>query len=158
MNYADQAMQSILDGRSKWTATAQNAESLVLTSQILLMEVVRLLHRSSVQCHEADPNTGFVVGSETERHPVDSAAALLIGSLEGTEKGGSVLDDGELLWNLANKKAFMFQTMNNLGYSKVNEALMSLLYTAKVELDAVLCLALNNTVHRIEQYMQVGIL
>jgi len=159
-NYADRAIRAVLDGSSKWKFTSQKTAALVLTSttQIVFMETIRQLHNAVVKCKEADPDIGFVIHSEADRHPIDNAVALLVGSMEGTELGGSALDDGELLWHLANEKAFMFQTLNDLGYARVNEALLDRLYAAEGELDAASCPKLEKTVAQIEQLLQVGML
>lgn len=153
-------MRLILDGQSKWKTPAHRTEALVLTCafQIVYMETIRQLKDAVVKCQEADPVLGFTVESDTGRHPVDNSAALIIGSLEGTQPGGSLLEDGELVWNLANKRAFQFQTVNEYNYAIVNRRLIDLLYAAKGELDGVACTKLQDTVDQIIRNIQVGII
>jgi hypothetical protein len=159
-NYADKSMRLILSGQTKWNTTAHRTEALVLTSafQIVYMETIVQLYDSVAKCREADPVLGFTEESATDRHPLDKTAALLIGSLEGTQLGSSILGDGELVWNLANQRAFQFQTMNENDYAIVNRELIDLLYAGKGELDGVACSKLKPTVDRIVSLMQVGII
>lgn len=159
-NYADSSIRQILNGQSKWTTTAQRTEALALTSafQIVYMEAIRQLYDSVAKCRAADPTLGFILDSGADRNPLDNAAALLIGSMEGTQTGGSLLQDGELVWHLGNKRAFQFQTMNDLGYATVNQNIIDLLYAGNGELDGVACTKLQTTVDQIVGLMQVSII
>lgn len=161
-NYADKRMRLVLDGQSKWTATAHKTEALVLTSafQIVYMEVLFHLSDAVNKCDAivAQGGSTFAVALETDRHPIDNIAALLIGSLEGSQEGGSFPEDGELVWNLANKRAFQFQTMNEEEFAIVNQELMNLLFAAKGEMDGLACSKLRTTTEKISRYMQVGLI
>jgi hypothetical protein len=158
--YADKAILEALDGTGKWgTRTAkERAEVISLTSsfQIVYMEIIRKLNNAVDQCHITDPEFGVDYSSG---HRLDEAAAMIIGSMEGNGIGGSSdLDDGQLLWNLANERAFQFQTTNKMNYAEVNSEIFDLLYAAKGELDAVACTNLERTVLRLQQLMTVGII
>jgi hypothetical protein len=158
-NYAANTIKTIFDGQSKWTVPSQRAEALVLTSafQIVFMETLSYLQNAIARCGQVDSMVGFVPDSDTDRHPLDNAAALIIGSLEGTQVGGSFAVDGELVWNLANKRAFQFKTMNDEEFALVNQELIDLLYTAKGEMDGGACDKLSTTIDKIVRFMQVGI-
>jgi hypothetical protein len=160
MEYANKAIMEALDGTGKWgTRTAkERAELIALTSsfQIVYMETIRKLNNAVDECNIADPSLGVDYSSGNR---LDEAAVLLIGSMEGNGMGGSSdLDDGQLLWNLANERAFQFQTMNKMNYAQVNSEIIDLLYAAKGELDAVVCTNLERTVLKIQQLMTVGII
>ena len=70
-------------------------------------------------------------------HQWDEVAAFLVGSMEGAGEGGAGdLEDGQLMWNLANKRAFQFQTESKMGYSVINAELEDLLFAGRAEADA----------------------
>jgi hypothetical protein len=158
--YADKAILEALDGTGKWgTRTAkERAEVISLTSsfQIVYMEIIRKLNNAVDQCHITDPEFGVDYSSG---HRLDEAAAMIIGSMEGNGIGGSSdLDDGQLLWNLANERAFQFQTTNKMNYAEVNSDIFDLLYAAKGELDAVACTNLERSVLKLQQLMTVAVI
>jgi hypothetical protein len=159
-DYADTTITAALDGTGKWgiRTTKERAELIALTSsfEVVYMDIIRNLNNAVAACNVADPSAGF---SFTGGDELDQAAAMIIGSMEGTNFGGSSdLDDGQLLWNLANTRAFQFQTMNNMDYAVVNSELVDLLYAAKGELDAVVCPSLERTVLKIQQLMTVAVM
>jgi len=90
----------------------------------------------------------------------DQAAALLIGSLEGAEDGGTV--DGMMMHNLANKRCQQFGRCNSEGNAIANDELMILLYAGRGETEssdgsAPNCPALKKTVGEVESLLQVGL-
>jgi hypothetical protein len=158
--YADKAILEALDGTGKWgTRTAkERAEAIALTSsfQIVYIEIIRKLNNAVDECLVSDPELGVGYASG---HRIDEAAAMIIGSMEGHGIGGSSdLDDGQLLWNLANERAFQFQTTNKMNYAEVNSEIFDLLYAAKGELDAVACTNLERSVSKLEQLMTVAVI
>merc|ERR1740124_1396111 len=64
-----------------------------------------------------------------ESHEWDEVAALIIGSLEGRKTGGSDdIKDGQLLWNLGNRRAIEFGRENKAGYAILNKKTLNLLF------------------------------
>ena len=66
----------------------------------------------------------------------DAFAAFYIGSLEGVDTGGSdETIDGVMLWNLANKRAVTFNTLNHWFYAEINDEMVDILYAGQSELE-----------------------
>jgi len=158
-NYADKIIRDTLDGTGKWDSSKSVAQrSAVITETSAFM--VLYLHLIA-QINDAVKNCK---GSESEgeydlTHPWDEVAALLIGSLEGTAEGGSAdVEDGQLLWSLASRRAFQFQTLNSEGYATVNSRMEDLLYAGKGEIDAMECNAFEKTVKQLKLMTLVPIM
>lgn len=150
-NYADKLIQDTLDGTGKWDSSKSVAQrSAVITESsafmVLYMHLIAQVNDAVNHCK----------GSESEgeydlTNPWDEVAAILIGSLEGTSEGGSAdVEDGQLLWSLASRRAFQFQSLNSDGYAKINSRLEDLLYAGKGEIDATGCTAFEKTVEQIK--------
>jgi len=104
-------------------------------------------------------DTGNIDGKDGARHIWDHVAALLIGSLEGTNAGGSLdLQDGQLSWNLANKRAFQFSTMGGRNYAVINEELEDLLYAGLGALEAPDCQWFLNVEDNLQHLLLVPLL
>lgn len=156
--YAEKAVLEALDGTGKWgsTGTESRTEVVALTCayQIIYMYLLAEMADAIADCKSKNPldNVG---GS----HSWDEVAAFLIGSLEGPTEGGSPdVDDGQLLWNLANKRAFQFQTQNSEGYSRTNSELEDLLFSGRGQLDAFDCGNLEKTVSRIQHWLLIPVI
>jgi Low iron-inducible periplasmic protein len=156
--YADKAVMEALEGEGKWgsTGTEARTEVVALTCayQITYMYALAEMADAIADCKSENPldNVGGV-------HSWDEVAAFLIGSLEGPTGGGSPdIDDGQLLWNLANKRAFQFQTQNSEGYSRTNSELEDLLFSGRGELDAFACGNLEKTVSRIQHWLLIPVI
>lgn len=66
----------------------------------------------------------------------DAFAAFYIGSLEGVDLGGSdETIDGVMLWNLANKRAVTFNTLNEGFYAEINDEMVNILYAGQSEIE-----------------------
>lgn len=156
VNYADIAVDEALRGVGKWTTEEQRKAVIVATCsfQIVFLFLMAELKQTVGQCR--DPAFDVL---ETNMHPWDEVAALLVGSLEGTKEGGSSdLSDGQMIFNLANARGFQFQTLNDEGYSGVNSDLDDLLFAGKGELDASDCDNLERTARRIEKVVLVPLI
>lgn len=148
-NYANTLIMQTLDGLGKWgsASTAQKVQVVGDTCafQVLYMQALTQLGAAMNGC-----NNQRVVSADGAHH-WDEIAAYLIGSLEGPNAGGSVdLEDGQLVWSLANKRAFQFQTENKEGFSEINVHLEDLLFAGKAEMNAFDCVNLANTADRIQ--------
>lgn len=155
VNYADTAVDEALRGVGKWTDKKQRQEVIAATCafQIIFLYLIAELKQAVQQCR--DPAFDVM---EANMHPWDEVAALLIGSMEGSSDGGSSdLADGQLIFNLANSRAFQFQTLTEEGYSLVNSDLGDLLFAGKGELDATDCDNLETTAQRMEKLLIVPI-
>ena len=153
VNYADVAVTEALRGEGKWTTAEQRSEVIVATCafQIVFLNLLAELKETVKVCRDPEFNL-----AEESQHPWDEVAALLIGSLEGANEGGSSdMADGQLNFNLANSRAFQFQTLNEEGYSSVNSDLSDLLFAGKGQLDALDCDNLERTTKRIEKLLIV---
>ena len=156
--YADTAVMQALTKSGRWVNAnnRQRAQVVALTSafQIVFIELVSRLHDSFRACQDADSERGF----EGEHNPLDEAAALLIGAMEGDTVNGSIdLEDGQLLWNLADQRSFEFDTSTRQGVARVNYEIQDLLYAAKGELNALDCTKLEREVFKIEALLTVAI-
>lgn len=149
--YSDKLIRDTFDGTGKWDSSKSVAQrSAVITEtsafMVLYMHFIAQVNDAVNHCKGS--------GSEGEydlTNPWDEVAALLIGSLEGTLEGGSAdVEDGQLLWSLASRRAFQFQSLNGDGYAKVNARLEDLLYAGKGEIDAMGCTAFEKTVEQIK--------
>jgi len=157
-NYANAVILDTLSGTGKWgVKSAEQREAVIVKTvayQVMYMYALAEMADAHADCliNDANANAGGA-------HAWDEVAAYLIGSLEGTESGGSVdEDDGQLLWNLANQRAFQFQTVNNQGFSTIDSELLDLLFAGRGELDAYDCDNLAKTIDRIQHLLLLPII
>jgi hypothetical protein len=154
-NYADTIVRDALDGLGKWgkniASIAQRVAVIVETSafHILFLHAYAQLNDAINACKGESSN-----GEYELTHPWDEVAALMIGSLEGPNEGGSSdSEDGQLIWSLGNRRAFQFQTLTDSGYAKVNSQVEDLLFAGKGVLDAMDCNNLEKTANSIKKLM-----
>lgn len=149
--YADKIIKDTLEGKGKWGSTGSVAQrSAVITETSAFM--VLYLHLISQINDAVNLCKGMTSEADYDlTHPWDEVAALSIGSLEGTQEGGSSdSQDGQFIWSLATKRAFQFQALNREGYAKINSELEDLLYAGKGEIDAVECASFEKTAERLK--------
>ena len=158
-NYADKLIRDTLEGNGKWGSSASVAQrSAVITEtsafMVLYLHLIAEINDAVNQCK------GIASDGEYDlTHPWDEVAALLIGSLEGTtESGSSDLEDGQLIWGLASRRAFQFQDLNNEGVAQVDSRLLDLLYAGRGEIDASECTSLEKTAEQIKLISMVPIM
>jgi hypothetical protein len=156
--YADIAIVQTLDGLGKWGGASRQIRAQVVSItcayQVMYMYALAEMADALTDCEIQDS-----YNNEGGEHSWDEVAAFMIGSLEGSEEGGSPdSEDGQLLWNLANKRAFQFQTMNDLGYAYANSDLEDLLFAGKAQLDAYDCVNLEKTTARIQNLLLIPII
>ena len=157
-NYADTEIEAVLSGIGKWATASPEQKTEVVAKtcayRILYMYVLTELADAVQACQKGNLNAG-----PGGAHAWDEVAAFLIGSLEGTGAGGSSdLEDGQLMWNLANKRAFQFQTLNSEGYSRINSELEDLLFAGKGEINAFDCANLKRTTGRIQHLLLLPVI
>lgn len=157
-NYADKAIQQALEKKGKWASgSPDQIKQLVVTTcafQVLYMNALTELADAVGACNKGDMSTG-----EGGAHQWDEVAAFLIGSLEGRSVGGSVdLEDGQLMWNLANRRAFQFQTEDTTGFSRVNVELEDLLFAGRAQANVLDCTNLAKTMDRIQHLILIPVI
>lgn len=155
-DYADTIVRDALTGKSKFLATQQIAATASLTCayMITFMEAIAKLRIGVADCRESDGE-----GLSYTLDPVDEAAALIVGSMGGTDFGGAEdREDGQLMFSLANRLAFEFDTLNDDGYAAVNSEIIDLLFAARAEIDALDCDDLEVSVDLLEMLLTVGII
>ena len=172
-NYAHRIISETLEGLGKWgsKSTEQRSAIVVETSSfmVLYLHLIGQMYASINVCKKDSGGIAAVKNAGGEEsldegyyeltHPWDEVAALVIGSLEGTQEGGSSdIQDGQLIWGLSTRRGYQFQTLNEDGYPKVNAQLEHLLFAGRGELDALDCSALEKTVERIRELTLIPIL
>lgn len=147
--YADTIIRNTLNGSGKWGTKSVAQRSAIITETAAFM--VLYLHLIAQVKDAEDLCSGMDSDGEYDlTHPWDEVAALVIGCLEGTEEGGSSdTEDGQLIWALASRRAFQFQTENGQGYATVNSNFEDYLYAGKGEIDAVQCKTFATTADQI---------
>jgi hypothetical protein len=150
-NYADAVIRDTLNGIGKWGGGTVEQRSAVVTEtsafQVLYLHLLAQINDAVNNCRNIDED-----GEYDLTHPWDEVAALLIGSLEGMDEGGSSdVQDGQLIWGLSTRRGFQFQTLNGQGYAQANSQLEDLLFAGKGELDALECDMLEKTADKIKQ-------
>jgi hypothetical protein len=150
-NYADTIIRNTLDGTGKWGSKSTAQRSAVITEMssfhVLFLHLIAQINAAIDSCKGVAEDDEYDL-----THPWDEVAALAIGSLEGeTEGGASDSEDGQLIWGLANQRAFQFQTLNEQGYASVNSDLEDYLFAGKGELDATDCTNVERTAIRMKK-------
>lgn len=109
-------------------ATPDHRKRVILfTSKYMVthMAILQRLYSAVKSCKDGNVNEGTT--------NLDTAAAYYIGSLEGTEDGGSF--DGSLNFFLARRMCIYFDTCSQSNNALINERIISLFYSAQGELD-----------------------
>jgi len=149
-DYADQAIMDALNGRGKWGSASRKQRTEIVTKtaqyQVVFMHLLGEMADANADCDKGDKqdNAGSV-------HSWDEVAALYVGSLEGPDEGGSDdFGDGQLMWNLGNKRCTQFGTENSDRWSVVMADIEDHLYAGRGQLDAYDCANLRKTVKDIQ--------
>jgi len=150
--YADTIIRKGLDMNELIGASDVQRKEVVVKSMsflVVFMAAWQYMYTSIQICESSGP---IRPGAITEAW--DRAAALLIGSLEGTELGGAPY--GQSLYALANQRCTAFGTCSGTsGKAEANEQLLLLLYTGRGEGHGNSCAALRRTVSEIVPIMLV---
>jgi len=164
-NYADVKILEAFDNEGRYGnngSTDQKETKLArsglirtaLTSQVMYMMVLAKLNEAVEKCGNGAPNS--------PRGPDfawDTAAAYIIGSLEGEGIGGSDhFFDGTLLWGLANERSIEFDRLNGDYYAKSNAEVETLLLSGKGQIISRNCVRLGDTAERIAHMLLVPII
>ncbi|KAG7364647.1 low iron-inducible periplasmic protein [Nitzschia inconspicua] len=157
--YADNLIRKTLDGTGKWDNSKSTEQRSVVIAEasaflVLYLHLIAQINGAVNNCKNIQDD-----GEYELTHPWDEVAALLIGSLEGMEEGGSLdVQDGQLIWGLSTRRAFQFQTLNRQGYANINSQLEDLLYAGRGELDALHCSMLEKTAEEVKRLIIVPLM
>mmetsp|Transcript_21965 Transcript_21965/g.46333 ORF Transcript_21965/g.46333 Transcript_21965/m.46333 type:complete len:762 (+) Transcript_21965:97-2382(+) len=158
-NYADLLIQNTIKGIGKWDSSKSVAQrSAVITEScsflVVYLHLVAQINDAVNHCENKDQD-----GEYDLTHPWDEVAALMVGSLEGMEEGGSSnVEDGQLVWGLGTRRAYQFQTLNRRGYAKVNANLEDLLFAGRGEIDGLECDILRTSAEGIKTMTMIPLL
>ena len=153
-NYADTLIMRAMDITGFPGASGAQRKEIVVKSMqylVLFMSILQQMYESLQDCNSDDALTQMSSSGAWDR-----AAALLIGSMEGTEDGGTL--DGQSFYALSKSTCLQFGTCEKSGSSEVNQRITSLLYTGRGEVQAGSCTALRRTVDEIEPLLLVPII
>ena len=155
-DYSDHIIERTLGTGTTWTgATAeQKTEIVVKTMQYMVVYMASLenMYEAIDDCESNDAQR-----NANSANLWDRAAALMIGSLEGTEGGGS--DHGLMMYSLANKRCEQFQRCEpSTGKAELNTQLINLLYSGRGETMVNNCEALKKSTQEIEALLQVPLI
>jgi len=149
-DYANKIVLSVLNDGLTFTASSKQKQvlvSLTLTCMISFMAVSQKLYQSVFQCKD---------DSDKSLHSTimlwDEAAALMIGSLEGTDNSGST--DGVLLHGLSKQLCSYFTTCE-YDNSKLNDKVRTLLYAGRAASKINDCVSLSETAIEIENHLLI---
>ena len=147
-----------LDSKGKWGSLPDHQKgtlvAMVSSFHVVFLECIALFQDAFNACEESDSEIGFV----SEHNPLDQAAALMIGFMEGQHFRGSRDEDGRFLFGLANSMAYKFDTLNSDEYARINGEIENLLYAAKGQLDALDCYKVLKSVNEIRNLLFVPLL
>jgi hypothetical protein len=152
--YADVFIRQAFNPDEIFGASPQQRREIVVKTMqfiIVYMTSLQFMHEAIADCQSTDK-----LRLEEAEESWDRAAALLIGSLEGAESGGS--GSGLLFHALANERCAQFNTCIDAGKADVNERLISLLYTGRGAITGRSCGALRKSVMEIEPLLLVPLI
>lgn len=158
VNYAQGIIMNALEGSGKWGLKSIEQRSAVITESsaflVVYLHLIAQINDAVKQCKNENTD-----GEYDLTHPWDEVAALVIGSLEGTQEGGATDGrDGQLIWGLNTRRGFQFQTLNDQGYSKTNSDLIDALWAGRGEIDSLDCDRLESTAEHIKKLTMIPLL
>mmetsp|Transcript_4087 Transcript_4087/g.9480 ORF Transcript_4087/g.9480 Transcript_4087/m.9480 type:complete len:740 (-) Transcript_4087:3220-5439(-) len=158
VNYSQKIIMGALEGTGKWGLKSIQQRSAVATESsaflVVYLHMIAQINDAVKQCKNEKSD-----GEYDLTHPWDEVAALVIGSLEGTQEGGATDGrDGQLIWGLNTRRGFQFQTLNDQGYSRTNSDLIDALWAGRGEIDALDCDRLESTAENIKRLTLIPLL
>jgi len=127
--------------------------STTLQTSVTWMSAVTEMAEATTEC---EMNRKY---SSMQSHEWDEVAAFIIGTLEGKKDGGSDdVEDGQLLWNLGNRRAFEFGRATKDGKAISNKKVRNLLVSGKGEIETTSCNSLKDTVQRLEHLLLIPVM
>lgn len=146
------AIDSIyLDFKDNWT-DGQRRMVILKASQVLVMYFAALQY-----AYEAVADCRVATQSSNPSDSWDRAAAILIGSLEGTEENGT--SEGYMVYDLAQEYCSEFGTCSGDATSaKLNEDIVSLLYTGRGAVLTDSCRALEKAADELSVLLLIPVI
>jgi hypothetical protein len=143
--YADMLIVDIFNKDSMY-----DSETKVVRKAIISDTIITQIMYPHILAEMQDAVGHCVNGNKFDYQKVtlawDHVAAYIIGSLEGSKRGGSGdFSDGNFLLSLANKRGIEFNRLNEDGYAVVNNALENLLLSGKGQIVHLNCHNLERT-------------
>jgi len=158
-NYADTTIMDVLDwkesSRFNKASLEQRTEAVVKTLQyqVMYMYTLRELYDAVHDCESTEPNrhAGMAEGW-------DRAVAFFVGSMEGKDAGGSLVNDGQLLYALAKERCYQFNTCNGPVDAYANTKIIDLMTAAKIDIEKSQCSMLGSKVEAIKPLLSIGMI
>jgi len=155
--FSDNIIRSAIDStkidfKDNWT-DEQRRVVVIKATQVLVIYFAALqnAYEAVEVCSER------IVESSQSSEPWDRAAALLIGSLEGTEKNGT--SEGYMFYDLAQEHCVEFGTcIDETTTVQFNEELISLLYTGRGAALSNSCRALEKAADELSSLLLVPVI
>jgi len=156
-NYADTLIIDTFNGDGYWGTKSKEVRAAVISTtlqtSVMWMAVISEMVDAISDC------TSKPADILIESHEWDEVAALIIGSLEGRKTGGSDdIKDGQLLWNLGNRRAIEFGRENKAGYAILNKKMLNLLFSGKGQIETTSCNSLVDTVLKLEHLLLIPVM
>lgn len=157
-SYADSTIMFAFDDKGAWGGKSIQQRAAVifatLQAQVMFMHVLTELENAIDECgsdNRFEDDGGEFVW--------DQIAAYIIGSLEGSETGGSKdYDDGVQLWNLGNNRGIEFGRRNADGFAITNEEILTLLLSGKGQIESNGCVRLRRTAESIAHMLLIPVI
>jgi hypothetical protein len=159
-NFADKEITAVFDD-DKRTTEQRSAYILSWMQYSVVPEyMMSLLGAAERMCgnDEAEIQARHLQDFMTPTYYWNAFAANYIGSLEGVDSGGSDTIDGVMVWNLANKRAVTFNTLNDEYFAEVNDEMLDLLYAGQTQLARNDCVNFEKTTSRVIHLMLIPLI
>jgi len=156
-NYVDTLIMDIFLGSGYWGSKSRDVKAAIISTtlqtSVTWMSATAEMAEAISEC---ESNRKY---PSMESHEWDEVAALIIGTLEGKRDGGSDdVEDGQLLWNLGNRRALEFGRATTDGYAISNKKVRNLLVSGKGEIETTSCNSLKDTVQRLEHLLLIPVM
>jgi hypothetical protein len=151
-DYADKVILGALSSADNAMSDERRRVMVVRSSQVLVMYfgALQAVNEAVTECSD-DSEYGFIAGEGW-----DKAAAMLIGSLEGAEDGGS--RHGHMFYDLAQDYCLEFGTCEEDLDADLNAELISLLYAGRGAALANSCGALRKAADELSTLILVPVI
>lgn len=151
-SFADDIIRGVIDSSNNNWTDAQRRIVVIRTIQVLVT-----LFTGLQNAYEAVSDCRAQTQSSKPSDSWDKAAAILIGSLEGTETNGT--SEGYMLYELGQEHCISFGTcVDETMGNTVNEELISLLYTGRGAVQTGSCRAVEKAADELSSLLLIPII
>eukprot|EP00565_Helicotheca_tamesis_P000614 CAMPEP_0185728082 /NCGR_PEP_ID=MMETSP1171-20130828/3562_1 /TAXON_ID=374046 /ORGANISM="Helicotheca tamensis, Strain CCMP826" /LENGTH=779 /DNA_ID=CAMNT_0028396751 /DNA_START=147 /DNA_END=2486 /DNA_ORIENTATION=- len=164
--YADNIILDSLDLKGRWGDSNSDITGVgtfdqryevitkIVQYQVVFIHLLAEMNDAIEDCRNQDIND-----NDGDVSSWDEIAAYIVGSMEGSDEGGSKdFNDGQFIWNLGNKRSVDFSTVNEKGYAMVNSEIEDLLFAGKGMIESYDCADLTKVVTRIRNMMFIPLI